>query len=89
MDVVLDLTEIDRLIFAGPANASRFLQKLSGDGHLSIKIKNNRVISSSFIYGLLLSDRFHSVVVIDGTLEEVYAQEVKRALNRYSKKQEI
>lgn len=85
MKAILDLTEVQKTLFSGKQNGQHFLPRVSGSGYLMIKIRAGQLVTSSFIFGLLLSHQFQGVFIEGGSFCETHNQEIKRAIERYSK----
>ena len=87
MKAILDLSKSDKKLFSGKKNGASFLDQVQGDGFLLIKVSPNQLVTSSFMFGLLCSNRFQDVSISEGpfSFSEDHLSEVKRATERYAK----
>lgn len=89
MKAILDLTTTDNILFCGKGNGERFAKTVEGEGYLLIQVHDDQLISSSFMFGLLLSNRFQGISITDNKFRDTHLSEIKRATERYSKREEI
>ncbi len=84
MRAELDISFLSQDLFTGTQRASSALSRIQGDGYLLIKVRNGQVVTSSFMFGLLKSNRFQGIHVSDNEHKELHQSEVKSATERYA-----
>ena len=91
MTALLDLSTTEKSLFSGKQNGEALACLVRGRGKtLQIHVREGQLVTSSFMFGLLLSGGFTDISITETYYDESHRSEATRALKRlaeYRRKQ--
>lgn len=85
MESFLDLSTTGNCLFSGKQNGEALACLIKGEGKtLNICVREGQLVTSSFMFGLLLTGDFTDISITKTYYDGTHRSEVTRALKRYN-----